>query len=46
VKAGIARVRASLARDGKFERAGVVRLRLGPPSADGKKLKLARAAVS
>jgi DNA invertase Pin-like site-specific DNA recombinase len=44
VNAGIARVRASLTRDGKFtSKAGIVRLRLGPPGADAKKLKQARA---
>jgi DNA invertase Pin-like site-specific DNA recombinase len=44
VNAGIARVREALDRHSKFtSKAGVVRLRLGPPRADGKKLKLARA---
>jgi DNA invertase Pin-like site-specific DNA recombinase len=44
VKAGIARMRAALHRDGKFEsKAGVVRLRLGPASGDARKLKFARA---
>ena len=44
VKAGLARAKAAIARDGKFtSKAGVVRVRLGPPNADRNKLKQARA---